>query len=136
MERFPINSRFVYRLNLVNPYIFFDQMTEFMERDVLNHVLDISMQEDEALKKDDDLELDCVKKTCNKEGMECIICLEKIKLGGDVFECKGCLDKFHYSCINKWIKMKNSCPKCRKIIPVRSIDSDGFEEWIDNQLKL
>jgi len=137
MDNLRFNPRFVYRINVINnPYHFFDEVNNFLERDVLNQVLNLSMEEDESLKKDENVELDCIKKICKDKNNECPICLDKIKKGSCIFECKGCKEKYHYSCINKWIKMKSDCPKCRKQIPVRPIDSDGFEQWIDTQLKL
>ena len=136
MSRFQISAPYMYRINIINPYSFIDEMTQFVERDIINHVINLSMREDETLKKDENVELDCSKETCKTKGLECMICLETIKTNSNIFKCKGCQDTFHYSCMNKWIKMKSDCPKCRQPIPVRNIDNDGFEEWINNQLKL
>ena len=57
------------------------------------------MQEDEVLQKDEDIEIDCSKKMCESKDCECIICLEKIKVGTQIFTCNHCKDSFghHYS---------------------------------------
>ena len=49
----------------------------------------------------------------NKEGYECTICLEKIKLNEDINILK-CSHIFHYKCIEELINHNNNkCPNCR-----------------------
>ena len=46
--------------------------------------------------------------------IECSICLEDVEF----YRRKrlSCNHVFHYNCIKKWSKQKNSCPNCRKKI--------------------
>ena len=44
----------------------------------------------------------------------CVICLEAIP-HNDFFQTE-CEHIFHYSCIDNWLKNKNSCPCCRHIL--------------------
>ena len=45
---------------------------------------------------------------------ECSICLEDIHKNEE--KVLMCNHKFHKKCINKWTKINNICPLCRKII--------------------
>lgn len=51
---------------------------------------------------------------CKDIKLVCIICLSNIKSNEYIlqFECHS----FHKKCINKWLKITNNCPLCRKIL--------------------
>ena len=34
----------------------------------------------------------------------------------DIFDTLECGHEFHVTCLNKWLKLKNTCPMCRAII--------------------
>jgi hypothetical protein len=42
---------------------------------------------------------------------DCIICLETIKIRGEI---DSCLHQFCFDCIIKWSKVTNSCPVCKR----------------------
>lgn len=42
----------------------------------------------------------------------CAICLEKTT--NDSYKSCCCRNKFHFECLDKWFKIKNTCPLCRK----------------------
>jgi hypothetical protein len=51
-----------------------------------------------------------------KSDGECTICLQHIEVGEDVYAGLPCSDKhvFHTGCLEKWTKVKMTCPTCRK----------------------
>jgi hypothetical protein len=62
---------------------------------------------------------------------QCSICLVDIKKGSTVYEI-GCPHTYHQDCLEKWIKENNSCPNCRKYIPVfRFSMSDETGECVE-----
>jgi hypothetical protein len=62
---------------------------------------------------------------------QCSICLVDIKKGSTVYEI-GCPHTYHQDCLEKWIKENNSCPNCRKYIPVfRFSISDETGECVE-----
>lgn len=53
---------------------------------------------------------------CEGEMDECGICLEKIKVGEEFrpLPCSNTVNHcFHSSCIDQWLRTKNTCPTCR-----------------------
>jgi len=44
---------------------------------------------------------------------DCLICMEKYKLGELKRKIPKCSHYFHKKCIDKWLKKKGSCPVCR-----------------------
>ena len=60
--------------------------------------------------------------------MECGICYELIKNS-----CVGsCIHHFCYTCMIKWCKHSNNCPKCR--FPIREIRHDTEFDFINGAL--
>ena len=49
---------------------------------------------------------------CTIDGLECPICLDKVKQGEDVASLP-CAHTFHHSCISLWLTRHNQCPVCR-----------------------
>ncbi|XP_057801393.1 E3 ubiquitin-protein ligase SGR9, amyloplastic [Salvia miltiorrhiza] len=49
-------------------------------------------------------------------GEECVICKEEMKEGRDVCELP-CTHLFHWICILRWLKKRNTCPCCRHRLP-------------------
>lgn len=43
----------------------------------------------------------------------CPICLVNFKNNNTVIKSNNCSHLFHYKCLKKWMKFKNSCPVCR-----------------------
>ena len=50
--------------------------------------------------------------------MDCIICLEDINQGDELFDhvqfC--CRQNYHFQCLQSWIKLHYTCPICRKVL--------------------
>ena len=49
---------------------------------------------------------------------ECSICLEKLEKNNSVVILE-CGHKFHDKCIKNWMKIKKTCPICRKKIKIK-----------------
>ena len=47
----------------------------------------------------------------------CPICFEKISKKNCFSSL--CNHKYHYHCINRWVKLHNTCPMCRKEIQIK-----------------
>ena len=47
---------------------------------------------------------------------ECSICQNNFSEGEKISEI-ACKHFYHYKCIKEWVKIKDSCPLCRKNIP-------------------
>mmetsp|Transcript_36517 Transcript_36517/g.26591 ORF Transcript_36517/g.26591 Transcript_36517/m.26591 type:complete len:91 (+) Transcript_36517:2068-2340(+) len=48
---------------------------------------------------------------------ECLVCLEQFKSDDKVLRLP-CGHIFHVDCILPWLKVRNTCPACRKEFPV------------------
>lgn len=51
---------------------------------------------------------------------DCVVCLEELLVPGKSSKTllkMPCSHMFHCDCIHKWLKMSDSCPLCRSIIP-------------------
>ncbi|CAN1291041.1 Probable E3 ubiquitin-protein ligase ATL44 [Linum perenne] len=53
--------------------------------------------------------------TENKSG-ECAICLEDYNVGDSCRIMPSCSHMFHLHCIDNWLRLKISCPICRRCI--------------------
>ena len=53
-----------------------------------------------------------------------------ITKGCEVYNCSGCNNVFHKSCMNDWVKMKVECPMCRKDLTDDVEHVDKFEQWV------
>tara|TARA_B100000989_G_C19354372_1_gene390524 strand:- start:294 stop:734 length:441 start_codon:yes stop_codon:yes gene_type:complete len=100
----------------------------------ISNVLQESFENDLSLKKDKNLSLKKDKtKLQDNIDCDCCICMEKICKNQNIYKCEKCNDVFHYSCMNEWIKMNSTCPKCRINIDVVK---NNFEEWINDNLNI
>jgi hypothetical protein len=101
----------------------------------LDFLLQESLYEDESLSKNNNLYLKQDKIILHENlSSDCCICMDKLIKNNNIFSCCGCHSTFHYDCMNEWIKMNNTCPKCRHHIDI--IEHKSFEEWIDDNLNL
>ena len=126
----------VFSQPVINPFGL--NLTNNIEQEMIEFTLQQSLQNDESLKEDTNIEINEPITLYNEnenENVECSICMEEFKDKDRVFTC-SCNQTFHYSCINKWIKSKDDCPICRKKINTRIEMDDCFIEWIDNSLDL
>lgn len=48
----------------------------------------------------------------NDDNDFCSICLCDWVIGDECINFPICSHKFHFSCLEKWLKIKNSCPYC------------------------
>ncbi|KAI5325498.1 PREDICTED: E3 [Prunus dulcis] len=53
-------------------------------------------------------------------GSECVICKEEMKENRDVCELP-CRHLFHWMCILRWLKKRNTCPCCRFRLPTDDV---------------
>ncbi|KAL3839597.1 hypothetical protein ACJIZ3_024188 [Penstemon smallii] len=53
-------------------------------------------------------------------GGECVICKEEMKRGREVCELP-CRHLFHWMCILRWLKKRNTCPCCRYGLPTDDV---------------
>lgn len=51
-----------------------------------------------------------------KNDSECAICLNDTIKDKDIIKKLYCNHTFHKKCINKWLKINNTCPFCRTYI--------------------
>ncbi len=58
----------------------------------------------------------------------CSICLNSIKNEEEDIKKTKCNHLFHNECISRWLKIKSSCPLCRKFL----INSYNINLYLDN----
>ena len=124
----------VFHQPIANPF----SVINNIEEELIEFTLQQSLQNDEALEENPDIEINEIISLYKKKNdivEECSICMEEFKDKDRVFICK-CKNIFHHSCINKWIKSKEDCPICRKKINTKIEMDDCFLEWIDELLDI
>jgi len=132
--------RNVFTQDVSNPFLIINNAVPNIEQEIIDFTLQQSLQTDEILKEDKNIEIDepivRFENIKNKHNSECSICMESFKDTDNVFQCE-CNYIYHYDCINKWIKSKEDCPSCRKNIKTKiNLVDDYFLEWIDNSLNI
>ncbi|KAI3445908.1 hypothetical protein Pfo_002573 [Paulownia fortunei] len=75
------------------------------------------------------VEVFCVPEESDEQGMsralrECSICLESF-LEGDELTCLPCGHRYHFCCLDPWVRTCGDCPYCRRSIDVAL---DGVED--------
>ena len=59
----------------------------------------------------------------------CAICLDNTD--NSSYKSLCCKNKFHFECLDKWFKIKNTCPLCRKEYSHMSDYHNHIEEYFD-----
>ena len=59
----------------------------------------------------------------------CAICLENTD--DTCYKALCCKNKFHFECLDKWFKIKNTCPLCREEYSHMEDYTCDMEEYID-----
>lgn len=59
----------------------------------------------------------------HKTSRECSICLETF-LEGDLLTCLPCNHRYHFSCLDPWVRTCGDCPYCRRAIDA-TLDGAG-----------
>ena len=99
---------------------------DFVQDTLYNNILSESFEESNNLKENMNINLKQEKILANEEiNTECCVCTDNITKNDYIFKCNYCKETFHYNCINKWVKINNSCPKCRN-----NIETINFEKWV------
>ncbi|KAL9686238.1 hypothetical protein QQ045_023693 [Rhodiola kirilowii] len=62
------------------------------------------------------------------EELECVICREEMSEGRDVCELP-CKHLFHWMCILKWVRKRNTCPCCRFRLPSDDVYGEIQRLW-------
>jgi hypothetical protein len=69
---------------------------------------------------------DCDNKTEDTKNCEdCSVCFEPMLNRQLVSNCCTCKNKFHKSCINRWLRAKNNCPLCRSHWEIDTINIEN-----------
>jgi len=58
----------------------------------------------------------------------CAICIENIKINEWYKQLPKCEHYFHADCIDKWLRLRNSCPVCRQIIGGKNVERSYIAE--------
>ncbi|KAG8374279.1 hypothetical protein BUALT_Bualt11G0115000 [Buddleja alternifolia] len=67
-------------------------------------------------------------------GGECVICKEEMKEGREVCELP-CSHLFHWMCILRWLKKRNTCPCCRHRLPTDDVRRE-IERLLEDLVKI
>lgn len=115
-----------------NEFRLFALFSDMFENDIINRVLRES-EDDIELKESANVMLN-TKVEHFGDDVECCICTDKIIKGEDVFVCE-CNNIIHYDCLDKWVRMKPSCPLCNRDLSKYIVNVyDEFDEWITSKL--
>jgi len=58
----------------------------------------------------------------------CSVCIENIKINEWYKQLPKCEHYFHADCIDKWLRLRNSCPVCRQIIGSENVERSHIVE--------
>jgi len=58
----------------------------------------------------------------------CAVCIENIKINEWYKQLPKCEHYFHADCIDKWLRLQNSCPVCRQIIGSENVERSHIVE--------
>jgi len=58
----------------------------------------------------------------------CSVCIENIKINEWYKQLPKCEHYFHADCIDKWLRLRNSCPVCRQIIGSENVERSHIAE--------
>lgn len=84
-----------------------------LEDTIFNETLRYSMEEDEELKRKDDVKVMLEKVKYNEEEpVECEICFENVNKDDTIYNLE-CYHKYHSDCLMEWMHYKQDCPCCR-----------------------
>jgi len=61
-------------------------------------------------------------------GTVCAVCIEIIKINDWYKQLPSCEHYFHADCIDKWLRMRNSCPVCRHIVRSENVERSHVAE--------
>lgn len=86
--------------------------------DSLLHVLSSLLLKKKAALKAAIESLPRVTVTAEEESYKaCSICMEEFDIGSEAREMP-CKHRFHSGCIEKWLRLRGSCPLCRYVMPL------------------
>jgi len=58
----------------------------------------------------------------------CAVCIDNIKINEWYKQLPKCEHYFHADCIDKWLRLRNSCPVCRQIIGSENVERSHIVE--------
>lgn len=56
--------------------------------------------------------------------VKCVVCIEEFEVG-DIAKVLPCSHYFHESCILSWLRIQNTCPVCRRELPIDDPEYQG-----------
>lgn len=111
---------FIFQTNLLNNPISQPQLSQpqGLSVDEIDRIMPVKIfqQGSDYVHNDEDEE----NKLC------CTICLEDFKLEQEV-RTSPCLHTYHNTCIETWLKMRTTCPNCKREFKNENGDLDDFE---------
>ena len=104
-----INNRFSIRAIFENMYENLDNSVRATDKQILKNLPETQIEDVSKL---------------DPEKKNCVICLEDFK-NKDKAIILPCIHLFHKTCINNWLKKKNTCPICKFKLTGSNIDSQN-----------